>query len=301
MDVKTNEAKPALTPAQKRKRRNQQNAWLRAGIQAIFFVAMPSAFIAGFTGVRGIFQSIAAGQVLELNSFVKVLILLCAFTILFGRFFCGFLCAFGSLGDFVYWLSGLVQKKLLKRKKQVTIPDGLTPLLQKIKYAVLVMVVLLCALGVYDKVSGFDPWSVFSFVTAMNFQLAGYWGGAVLLVLILVGMAVKERFFCQFLCPMGAVFSLLPVMPFANLRRDEEQCVKGCKACQKTCPVSIKMEQDGVRNGECIACEKCSGVCPKNNMTRWDRKLLKHEMVTVVVKAALFFVLGTMFGLCRFF
>ena len=58
MEVKVTEARPVLTPAQKRKRRNQRNAWLRAGIQVLFFVAMPSAFIAGFTGVRGIFQSI---------------------------------------------------------------------------------------------------------------------------------------------------------------------------------------------------------------------------------------------------
>ena len=33
--------------------------------------------------------------------------------------------------------------------------------------------------------------------------------GIILLILILIGMAFKKRFFCQFLCPMGAVFSIL--------------------------------------------------------------------------------------------
>ena len=300
MEQTVNE-KPKLTPAQLKKRRNQRNVWLRAAIQTFFFFAMPSAFIAGFSGIRGIFQSIGSGQMLQWTSFAQVLVMLCVFTILFGRYFCGFVCAFGSLGDFVYWLSGLVQKKLLRKKKQYTLPDRFTPWEQKVKYAVLAMIVILCAVGVYDAVSGWDPWSVFSFLTAMNFRLAGYWGGLVLLVLILAGMAVKERFFCQFLCPMGAVFSLLPVLPFANLQRNPETCLRGCKACQRQCPVSIKLESDGISNGECIACEKCSGVCPKNNLTRWDRKYLKHEMVSVLLKAALFFALGALLGLCRFF
>ena len=55
---------------------------------------------------------------------------------------------------------------------------------------------------------------------AGNFKLGGYIVGLVLLVLILVGMAFQERFFCRVLCPMGAVFSMLPVLPLFTLRRD---------------------------------------------------------------------------------
>lgn len=294
-------SKPEPSPAQQKKRRSRRNAWLRACIQAIFFFAMPSAFIAGFSGVKSIFQSIAEGRVLQWTSFVSVLILLCGFTILFGRYFCGFVCAFGSLGDFVYWISGKIQTKLFKRNRQYSLPDQLTLWGQKLKYGILAGIVILCALGLYDHLNSWDPWSVFSFLTAMNFRLAGYWGGTILLVLILMGMALKERFFCQFLCPMGAIFSLLPVLPFANLQRDTARCLQGCRACQRKCPVSIKMKQDGSRNGECIACEQCAGVCPINNLTRWDRRLFRHEAVTVLLKAAVFFGLGSWLGLCRFF
>ena len=34
--------------------------------------------------------------------------------------------------------------------------------------------------------------------------------GIVLLILIMAGMCTQERFFCQFLCPMGAVFAIMP-------------------------------------------------------------------------------------------
>ncbi|MCD8126810.1 MAG: 4Fe-4S binding protein [Clostridiales bacterium] len=114
-----------LTPAQLRQRGIRRRRYLRAGIQAFFFLTMPSAFVAGFTGVKHLFQWIGAGEVLQMDSFVCALIGLALFTILFGRWFCGFACAFGGLGDFVYWLSGLVQKKLFHRKKQYRLPEKL--------------------------------------------------------------------------------------------------------------------------------------------------------------------------------
>ena len=72
--------------------------WLRVIIQLIFFILIPSAYTAAFNGVKYIFSQIGAGEQIELTSFVSVLIMLCVFTMIFGRFFCGFACAFGSLG-----------------------------------------------------------------------------------------------------------------------------------------------------------------------------------------------------------
>lgn len=284
------------------KSRIKRNALLRAAIQALFFFAMPGAFVAGFSGVKSIFQHISAGSVLELDSFAASLIGLSVFTIIFGRFFCGFACAFGTFGDLIYWLSGMIQKKLFRRKKQYSLPERVTPWAQKIKFILLALIVILCATGIYNKMNGWNwnPWSVFSFLTAFRFDQSGYLIGTLLLIAIIVGMAVKERFFCQFLCPMGAVFALLPQMPFAYLQRNEENCLKGCRACQMKCPVDIKLETDGFRNGECIACEKCAGICPRGNLTRWDRRLLKNEIMPVVIKAILLFVLGAFLGLVRF-
>jgi len=291
-----------ITPAQQKARRRRQNALLRNVIQVFFFLMMPGAFVAGFSGVKSIFQKVSEGSVLELNSFVMALIGLSVFTIVFGRFFCGFACAFGTFGDFIYWLSGKIQKKLFRRKKQYSLPERLSPWIQKIKFVILALIVLTCATGGYDALAQYNwnPWSVFSFITALRFNLDGYMIGAVILAAIIVGMALKERFFCQFLCPMGAVFALLPQLPFAWLQRDADNCIKNCRACQTRCPVDIRLETDGFRNGECIGCEKCAGVCPKGNLTRWDRTLLKNEMLPVIIRAAILFLMGGYLGLCRF-
>lgn len=297
--METTEKKP-LTAAQKRQRALNQRAWLRAGIQALFFAAMPGAFVAGFAGVRQLFLRIGTGSVLQLDSFTLSLLGLCGFTILFGRFFCGYVCAFGSLGDFVYWLSGLAQKKLLHRKQVFRLPEKLVRAGQKLKYLVLATIVLLCAAGWYGKLNGTSPWEVFSRLTALRLPPEGFGVGIVLFVLILLGMALHPRFFCQFLCPMGAVFALLPVLPQAQLHRDGKQCIPGCSACQKHCPVSLKLDAQSLRSGECIGCEACVGICPKSNITRWDLARSRHFWLPAVGRAVLFFGMGVCLGFCRF-
>ena len=53
------QAKP-LTAAQQRQRDKKRRTWLRTGVQLFFFVSMPGAFVAGFSGVKQIFLHIGA-------------------------------------------------------------------------------------------------------------------------------------------------------------------------------------------------------------------------------------------------
>jgi polyferredoxin len=163
-----------------------------------------------------------------------------------------------------------------------------------------VFIIVLSAFGLYTRLSGSSPWDVFSRLTALHGVPAGYLWGCVAFVLILVGMAVQERFFCQFLCPMGAVFALLPILPWGMLRREEQGCIRGCNACANQCPVGLKLEADGCRNGECLGCEKCASTCPKGNIRHVEQKILPSQPVAVLGKAVLFFALGSLLGFCRF-
>lgn len=96
--------------------------WLRTGIQLFFFLLFPSAYTAAFAGIKYIFTQIGAGEMVSVSSFVTVLIVLCGYTIIFGRFFCGFACAFGTLGDAVH--AGYVWCcKKLKKKTGCSQPD----------------------------------------------------------------------------------------------------------------------------------------------------------------------------------
>lgn len=289
-----------LTAGQMKKKKAGQQRFVRAVIQLIFFISMPSAFVAGFSGVKYIFNQIGTGNVLETNSFLFTLIGLSVFTILFGRYFCGYVCAFGTLGDFVYWISGLVQTKVFKQKKQFSLPEACFSVLQKVKFLLLALIIIFCALGIYGRFSGTSPWEVFSMLTAGRLSLGSCAIGTVLLLLILAGMALQERFFCQFLCPMGAVFALLPVLPVSILKRNESGCRKGCSLCRKKCPVHLRLEEDSLHSGECIRCGKCAAACPGENIHCLGGSLTGNELWLVIGKGVLFFFMGACLGLCRF-
>lgn len=162
-----------------------------------------------------------------MTSFVTVLLVICLYTMVFGRFFCGFACAFGAFGDALHALYTKACKKM--KKKPVKIPEKAVGILSYMKYLVLLLIVLLCYAGVYGKAQGTSPWDVFSMIHAGNFRLGGYVIGLVILLLLMVGMCVQERFFCRFFCPMGAVFSCFRYCRFSPFTEREKIAEKDVK------------------------------------------------------------------------
>ena len=279
------------------KQKKKVHTWLRALIQLLFFIFLPSAYTAAFAGVKYIFTQVGVSAGIELSSFVTVLIVLCLYTVVFGRFFCGFACAFGSLGDAVRALYVFICKKL--KKKPVTMNAKLAAKLSIVKYLILAAIVVMCYLGVYSSIQGYSPWDVFSMVHAGNFKLGGYIVGIILLVLIIGGMAIQERFFCRFLCPMGAVFSILPVLPFFSLHRDRDQCIRGCSACTKKCPSAIELPSAGSIEvkGDCFQCQKCVDTCPKGNVHCGVHALRGNEIIFTLLRAAILLGLFLLLGI----
>lgn len=273
------------------------HAWIRAAIQLVFFLFIPSIYTSAFAGVKYIFTQIGAAEAIGLTSFVTVLITVCLFTLVFGRFFCGFACAFGSMGDFFRWLYLTLCKKL--KKKPLKFPEKLSKNLPAVKYVVLVVLIYLCFKGSFDSVQSANPWTVFSMLHARNFQLGSYIPGIVLLILIIVGMCLEDRFFCRFLCPMGAVFTLVPVLPVFGLVRDRENCLKGCSACTRKCPSNIELpaEKKYDIRSDCFQCQKCIDICPKKNVHTGIKKLRGNEIWFTILRAALLFVIFKVMGL----
>ena len=134
------------------------HAYIRAAIQVVFFICFPSAFTTAFSAIKSIFTQIGSQAPIAWSSFLTVCLALCAFTIVFGRFFCGYACAFGSLGDAVRSLYVFICKKC--KKKPITWKPKKLPL-HFLKYGVLLVVGCLCFTGVYSDLKGWNPWDVF--------------------------------------------------------------------------------------------------------------------------------------------
>lgn len=250
-----------------KKQQRQLRGTLRTIIQIVFFLFLPSAYNTAFNGVKYIFTQVGSGKALEWTPFVAVLSVLLLYTIIFGRFFCGYACAFGSLNDWIFSLHKYIAKK--RKKKVKTMPREWAKALKGVKYVVLTAIVVLCFTGLYGSLTGWNPWDAFSMIHARNFHLGKHVVAVVLLVGLCVGMYFEERFFCKFLCPMGAVFSLMPSLPAFSLHRTRSECVRNCTACTTICPADIELPSDdeplSIR-GECFQCGKCAGNCPKGHI-----------------------------------
>ena len=204
-----------------------------------------------------------AKAALKMNYWKTVLVALLAFTVAFGRFFCGYACAFGALGDVLYIAGEFVRSKA--SIPRVRFPDRLAKALTLVKYFVLVGICIACFAGAWRAVSHDSPWVAFAALTSGSFDGVEPVAFA-LLGLVACGMMLRERFFCQFLCPMGALFALMPVLGPSEFTRTRDHCAPKCGRCHEACPVGIWPDSDELEHGECIACGRCADTCPMCNV-----------------------------------
>lgn len=238
---------------------------VRAVIQLIAFINVPALFITIFSSISEIITSIAGGSFVLLDNLGRLVLILGVFliTLVWGRFFCGFICSFGAMQDLLNSIGKLIPFK-------VKVPEKADKWLKLLKYAVLAFV----AVGVWGfSVTGdtvWSPWTVFGIYSSLSgWSSLKYFltlGGA-LLLLIIIGSLFIERFFCRYLCPLGALFSLVSRFRIYSLNRKSEKC-GNCKLCTSKCSMGIPLyKYDEVRSGECINCMKCTSVCPNENIS----------------------------------
>ncbi len=85
------------------------------------------------------------------------------------------------------------------------------------------------------------------------------WKAAVL-VIVLIGSVFIHRFFCKYLCPLGAFYALFNKFSFYRLNVEKEKCTD-CKKCEQVCPMNVEITRC-INSTECIRCGKCKAACP---------------------------------------
>jgi len=85
--------------------------------------------------------------------------------------------------------------------------------------------------------------------------------GGIFIAIILLNL-LAERFWCRYLCPLGAFYGIISKVGIVR-RRVNDSCIK-CRLCQDSCPTgTIDREKDCQSDpGECIMCLKCMDSCP---------------------------------------
>ena len=234
---------------------------LRHVIQLILFLTLPGLYAMTFSEVKTVYQMIIGGKFdfiqafPSLVEFTAVMLL----TIVMGRWFCGWLCAFGAYNDLVYFIS----KKLFKTKFKVD--EKVDSILKYAKYVILVFIIIISWTMGSSILESTSPWDVFGQITDISNVFSSLLIGLILLILITIGAAFIERFFCRYLCPLGAIFAIISKIGIVKINKPKNDCGK-CRACTVNCSMGLNLYKvNGARGGDCINCLKCTEVCPRNN------------------------------------
>ena len=238
----------------------------RAAVQLVAFILVPGLFISVFSALGAIWKSILSSTFRFDEQAANILLLAVVFivTAVWGRFFCGFICSFGAMQDLL-WLDGrhLPFRPVFSQK--------VDRVLKYLKYAVLLFIVI----GVWTfGITGdtvWSPWTIFGMYASpwkgVPSQAMFLSVGGLLLLLTIIGSLLIERFFCKYLCPLGALFTLASHFRVFKLKRDSASCSGSCRVCSRKCSMSIPLYQyDKVRSGECIDCMKCTTTCARGNI-----------------------------------
>ena len=82
---------------------------------------------------------------------------------------------------------------------------------------------------------------------------------------LLFDLLVSRRGFCRYLCPGGALYSLLGRYRLVRIRRIVETC-NDCAKCNAVCEFELDPLRDGFGQ-ECNNCSACIAVCPTDALT----------------------------------
>lgn len=176
-----------------------------------------------FGGLESLYQVFTTGSFISkifagtMTLFVLTLVL----AILFRRSFCGIICPFGAIQEFFAKLG----QKIFKRRK--VMPAELDKPLRYLKYLVLVVTVVYAWKTAGLWMAPYDPWSAYGHLSE---GLESIWKesavGLILLGITVLGSMIYDRFFCKYLCPMGALYGMIGKLSPFKVVRNESLCVQ---------------------------------------------------------------------------
>ena len=175
-------------------------------------------------------------------------------TYVFGRVWCGWICHFGALQEYIHKNSKWNFWKTPKAQK----------VLFGVQIGVFAIWVLWLLIAQTSSVCKYDP-----FVKIFNLNINGVVNYIVVGLLIGLSLFVN-RPFCRAICPIGFVLGWVVRIPYARRLHIKDSCV-GCGKCKTKCDkgaiIGEKLIKHRVDANACIFCGECMSECPQKGLT----------------------------------
>lgn len=197
---------------------------------------------AGFLSVSHITSLLKQGPEVFFHSLPTLIIVIFTLvtTLLWGRIFCSSLCPFGALQDFI--------ARFTPSRWRIKVPQKMHDNALYIKYAILALIMVVAlvnpAVSIFQY---FEPFNTVFFFSRSVVLL-------VILAAILAACVLVERFYCRYVCPLGAALAVISVISPFRIKR-VEQCTL-CKVCEHACPTGAIRGAE-IDFKECVRCDDC--------------------------------------------
>ncbi|MGE5504392.1 MAG: 4Fe-4S binding protein [Actinomycetota bacterium] len=240
--------------------------WANAQLSVVNVLALSNALVTGFSWDYFLMDPL-------------LFILWCAVAaalLFWGRgAFCGWLCPFGALQEF----ANIAARRL--HVPQLSIPWGVHERLWPIKYIIFLGLfgLALHSLGLAEEAAEVEP-----FKTAIILKFVRHWPFVVFAVGLLVAGLFVERFFCRYLCPLGAALAIPARLRMFEWLKRYKECGHPCQRCANECPVQAIHPDGRINPNECIYCLHCQTLywdehrCPVMIQKRLKRE--RREAMT---------------------
>ncbi len=230
-----------------------------AQLSVVNVITFAHAFLTGFKW-----------ELFLLNPLIFLLWSFVAVAMLFwGRgVFCGWLCPFGALQEF----TNMAAKRL--KLPQIEVPWALHERLWPIKYILFLGIV---AASLQSLTWAFELAEIEPFKTAIILKFVRPWPfGLYVLALLAAGLFI-ERFFCRYLCPLGAALAIPARMHMFEWLKRRRECGSECKICATRCTVQAIHPMGAINPNECIHCLRCqSNYYDANTCLTLKRRLARR-------------------------
>ncbi len=213
--------------------------YFNAQLSVVNILALFNSFITGFSW-----------QAFLLDPLTFILWFAVAAALIFwGRgAYCGWLCPFGALQE----LTNQIARKL--RVPQWTLPWGLHERLWPVKYMIFLGLfgVSLVSLEQAERMAEVEP---FKTAIILNFMRA--WPFVAYVVALLMAGLFVERFYCRYLCPLGAGLAIPARIRMFDWLKRYHECGNPCQTCAIECPVQAIHPTGEIDPNECVNCLHC--------------------------------------------